>query len=192
MERELHPDQSSVNATRVTTEREHVMPSTDTIIVPAKSQEPADHESVFVSPFRTLERLANEVARVFDDFGVGGNASRVAATGDLATWTPRVDITQHNDEILIRADLPGIEKDDVKINITKEAITIRGERHRAQDEQRDAVYRSERRFGAFYRVIELPAAAGTDQAKASLNNGVLEIRMPAAPTVAGRPIEIAG
>jgi HSP20 family protein len=69
-------------------------------------------------------------------------------------------------------------------------VTVQGERHRSQDEQRDDVFRSERNYGAFYRTIALPPGAMTDQAKASFNNGVLEIRMPAAPKPQGRQIEI--
>lgn len=167
----------------------------DTNIVPEKVQkatQPSPHESAGISPFRTLERFADEVTRIFDDFGLGRGWGRVPASGDLITWAPRVDVTQHNDELLIRADLPGLEKDDVKVNIAEDSITIHGERHRAQEEQRDGVYRSERNYGSFYRTVALPAGTKTDQAKASFKNGVLEIRMPAAPSVQGRPLEIAG
>jgi HSP20 family protein len=76
--------------------------------------------------------------------------------------------------------------------VAEDAITIHGERHRAQEEERDGVYRSERNYGAFYRTIALPAGTMTDQAKASFKNGVLEIRMPAAPSAEGHSLEIAG
>lgn len=144
------------------------------------------------TPFRTLERLADEVTRIVDDFGLGRGVSRVPAPNGLITWAPRADLTQHNDELVIRIDLPGIDKDDVKVNVTDDAVAIQGERHRAQDEERDGVFRSERDYGAFARTIALPPGAITDQAKASFNNGVLEIRMPAAPKPEGRQIEIAG
>jgi HSP20 family protein len=174
------------------------MPAKDTNVAPVKvqpattAQPPARHESAAVSPFRTLERFADEVTRIFDDFGLGRAWSRVPAASDLLAWAPRVDITQHNDELLIRADLPGLEKDDVKVNVTEDAVTIHGERHRAQEEERDGVYRTERNYGTFYRTIPLPVGTVTDQAKASFKNGVLEIRMPAAPSAKGRPLEIAG
>jgi HSP20 family protein len=101
-------------------------------------------------------------------------------------------MTQHGDELLVRVDLPGLDKNDVKVNVAEDAITIHGERHRAQEEERDGVYRSERSYGAFYRTIALPAGTMTDQAKASFKNGVLEIRMPAAPGAEGRSLDIAG
>ena len=154
---------------------------------------PAGHQGV--APFRTLERLADEVGRIFDDFGVGrvlGRVPGVPGGSELMAWAPRVDVTQHKGHILIRADLPGMEKDDVKINVTEDAVTIHGERHRSQEEERDGVYRSERNYGTFHRTIALPLGTATDQAKASFKNGVLEIRLPAAPGVKGRPLEIRG
>jgi HSP20 family protein len=174
------------------------MPAKDTNAAPVKVQPattarpPARQESAAVSPFRTLERFADEVTRIFDDFGLGRAWSRVPAASDLLAWAPRVDVTQHEDELVIRADLPGLEKDDVKVNVAEDAVTIHGERHRAQEEERDGVYRTERNYGTFYRTIPLPAGTVTDQAKASFKNGVLEIRMPAAQSAAGRALDIAG
>jgi len=84
---------------------------------------------------------------------------------------------EHKDELVIRADLPGLEKDDVKVNVAEDAVTIHGERHRAPEEEGDGAYRAERNYGAFHRTIPLPAGTVTDQAKASFKNGVLEIRM---------------
>ncbi len=159
---------------------------------PARTQRPALLESVGFGPFRTLERFADEVTRLLDGFGVGSGWRRLAEPDGILTWSPRVDVTQHEAELVVRVDLPGMKKDDVKVNVTEDAVTIHGERHREQDEERDGVYRSERTYGAFYRTIALPAGTGTDQVKASFKDGVLEIRMPAAPSAKGRPVEIAG
>ena len=98
---------------------------------------------------------------------------------------PRADVTQHQDEIVVRFDLPGIEMKDVQVNVAEGAITIQGERHRAPEEERDVVYRTERNFGAFSRTLELPAGAIIGQATSSLKDGVLEIRLPAAPRALG-------
>ena len=173
------------------------MPAKDTTVALGKApatpaQPPARQEAATASPFRTLERFADEVTRIFDDFGVGRAWNRVPAATDLLAWAPRVDVTQHNDELLIRADLPGLEKDDVKVNVADDAVTIHGERHRAQEEERDGVYRTERNYGAFYRTIAQPPGTATDQVKASFKNGVLEVRLPAAPGVQGRPVAIHG
>jgi HSP20 family protein len=167
------------------------MSAKETNVAVAKAQPPAREESTAATPFRTLERFADEVTRILDDVGLGRGWSRVPASGELMTWAPRVDVTRHKDELVIRVDLPGVEKNDVKVNVAEDAVTIHGERHRAQEEERDGVYRTERHYGAFYRTIALPAGAVPDQAKASFKNGVLEIRMAAAPGAAGRPLEIA-
>jgi HSP20 family protein len=141
-------------------------------------------------PFQALERFADGVNRIFDELGLGRGGARVSGYEGAMTWAPRVDVSQHKGELIIRADLPGVEKDDVKINVTEDTVTIHGERHRAQEEERDGVYRTERSFGAFYRSVALPPGTASDQAKASFKDGVLEIRMPAAPGAKGRPLAI--
>ncbi len=99
---------------------------------------------------------------------------------------------QRNNELVIRADLPGLSKDDVKVDVTEDAVTIQGERKREHEEEKGGVYRSERSYGSFSRVIALPEGAMTDQAKASFKDGVLEITMPAPPEAVtrGRKLEI--
>ena len=134
------------------------------------------------TPFQALDRLAEHVTRIFDDFGLGRGSSSAPASSAPMTWAPRVDVTRHKDELVIRVDLPGVENNDVKVDVAKDAITIHGERHRAQEEERDAVYRTERNYGTFYRTIALPAGAITDQANSTFKDGVFEIRLPAAPS----------
>jgi HSP20 family protein len=168
------------------------MTTQKTDAMPVRVQPSPRTEPAAITPFRTLEWFADEVTRIFDDFGLGGRLHREAAPRDLMTWVPQIDVTRHEDELVIRADLPGVDKDDVKVSVNEDAVTIRGERHRAQEEERDGVYRNERSYGAFLRTIALPPGTTTDQVKASFRNGVLEIRMPAAPGVQGRPVEITG
>ena len=145
------------------------------------------------SPFGMLERFADEVDRMFDDFGLGRSWGRTASAGGLMTWAPQVDVSQNDNELAIRVDLPGMNKDDVKVDVTEDAITIQGERKREHQQERGGVFRSERSYGSFYRVIPLPEGAITDQAKATFKNGVLEIKLPAPPEQVshGRRLEIA-
>ena len=107
-------------------------------------------------------------------------------------WLPDVEMLQRNNELVIRADLPGLTKEDVKVEITENAVTIQGERRREHEEEKGGVYRSERSYGSFSRVIALPEGAITDQAKASFKDGVLEITMPAPPDTVtrGRKLEV--
>jgi HSP20 family protein len=142
------------------------------------------------SPFRMLERFADEMDRVFDDFGFGRSwltprrrpSSSSAPLGvGTEMWVPDLEVSQHDNELVVRADLPGMKKDDVRIDITDEDITISGERRQEQESERGGVYRSERSYGSFVRTIPLPQGAMTDQAKATFTNGVLEITMPSPP-----------
>ena len=147
-------------------------------------------------PFRMLERFANEIDSVFDDFGLGRSwlASRAKGTmrGGLDVFVPAVEVHQQNNEFVVRADLPGLKKEDVNVDITDDEVTISGERRQEQETTERGVYRSERSYGSFTRAIRLPEGAMTDQAKATFKDGVLEVRMPAPPeqVTRGRRLEI--
>lgn len=151
------------------------------------------------SPFRMLERFADEMDHLFDDFGLGRGwlAPRLGSewlrSRRAEEWCPEIEMFQRNNDLVIRADLPGLAKDDVKVEVTEDAITIQGERRREHEEEKAGVYRSERSYGSFCRVAALPEGAMTDQAKATFKNGVLEITMPAPPESVkrGRRLEIA-
>jgi HSP20 family protein len=101
-------------------------------------------------------------------------------------------VFQRNNELIIKADLPGLTKDDVKVEVTEDSVTLQGERRTEREEERQGVYRSERTYGNFHRVIPLPEGAITEQAKAIFRDGVLEISMPAPPEQVnrGRRLEI--
>jgi HSP20 family protein len=151
---------------------------------------------VFMSPFAMLQRFfTGDLTRMFDEIGrqrdAGGAGSDQNRT-DLSAWAPRIDVVQRGNELVVRADLPGIDPDDVAVEIGEDAITISGERRQERIDERDGVYRVERAFGAFFREIPLPEGAITDQAKASFKDGVLEITVPApSPQVSrGRRLEI--
>jgi HSP20 family protein len=143
------------------------------------------------SPFTALQRFADDVDRMFADFGLGRRwtspSGRETPTG---IWAPEVEVFQKNNELTIKADLPGLKKDEVSVELTDDAVTIQGERKREHEEEREGVYRSERSYGSFYREIPLPEGAITEEAKATFRDGVLEITMPAPPASKGRRLEI--
>jgi len=154
----------------------------------------------FGSPFRMVERFADEMDRLFDDFGFGRGWSMPrfgknwlapAGSGERA-WNPDVEVFHRNNELVVRADLPGMTRDDVKVDVSEERLTIQGERKNERQEEHEGVYRSERSYGAFHREIPLPPGTISDQAKATFRDGVLEITMPAPPESArrGRRLEI--
>jgi HSP20 family protein len=154
-------------------------------------------------PSSMIERLVDEVDRVFDEFGLGRTLiapkrqgswlSNAGLPGDW-TWTPAVEVFHRDSELVVRADLPGLTKDDVKVDVAEDRLTIQGERKQEHREEQRGIYRSERSYGTFCREVILPTGAMSDQAKATFKDGVLEITIPAPPESArrGRRLEISG
>jgi HSP20 family protein len=142
------------------------------------------------SPSGLLERFADQIDSVFDDFGLGrtwaaSRLGRLAKRSEADMWAPDVEIYQRDNELVVRADLPGMKKDDVSVDVTDRDLTISGERKRELEIEHGGMYRSERSYGSFYRTIRLPEGAIADQAKATFKDGVLEIRLPAPPEQVG-------
>jgi HSP20 family protein len=152
--------------------------------------------SSFMSPFTLLQRFfSDDVGSLFEQFGGRRGGMMPQARGssrDVTSWVPKVDVVQRGNELVVRADLPGVKPDDVAVEISDEAITISGERQDEHAEERGNIYRFERTYGAFLREIPLPEGAIVDQAKASFEGGVLEIMVPAPPEQVsrGRRLEI--
>jgi HSP20 family protein len=121
-----------------------------------------------MGPFELMRRMNEEMNRVFGEFL---REERVA-------WTPAIEVRERDNNLIVTADLPGMTKDDVKIEITDDSLIIRGERKRKEEERREGFYRSEVAYGEFYRAIPLPEGADLDKAKAQFNNGVLELTIP--------------
>jgi|SoiMethySBSTD1v2_1073268.scaffolds.fasta_scaffold838804_2 HSP20 family protein len=143
------------------------------------------------SPFRALQRMADQMDRMFEDIGFGSRWTRPAwREMGMEAWAPEIDVFQKNNELTIRADLPGLRREDVTVEINDDSVSIQGERKREHEEEREGYYRTERSYGSFYRVVPLPEGAITEQAKASFKDGVLEITMPAPPSSKGRRLEI--
>jgi HSP20 family protein len=171
------------------------MAEKSTEIAPREGQQVSRRETArFGNPFPVFDRFADEMERVFEDFGFGrswfGPRAGRSLSG-LRTWAPEIEVYQRSNELIVRADLPGLKKEDISIDITDSDITISGERRQEQETERDGVYRSERSYGSFCRTIPLPEGAITDQAKAAFRDGVLEVTIPAPPqTTRGRRVEI--
>jgi HSP20 family protein len=121
------------------------------------------------SPFKMMRRFADEMDRMFEGFGFP-TAERFA---------PELDIFERDGKLVISADLPGLTKDDVKVDITEDAVILEGERKFEREEHDEGVYRTERGYGHFHRVIPLPEGVKTDSATANFRNGVLEITLDA-------------
>jgi HSP20 family protein len=135
-----------------------------------------------LTPFGLVRRFAEEMERLFQDFEgfrfphlFKGEFFPLRKELEQVAWVPPIEVRHHNGEMTVRADLPGLTKDDVKVEVTKEALSISGERKEEREEKREGYYRSERSYGRFYRQIPLPEGATTDKATATFRNGVLEV-----------------
>ena len=165
----------------------------------AKSEQLAKQEpglgSWLAAPSDLMHRFRTEMDRLFEDFGFG-NLTRSWPSREsfgLGAWSPQVEIFEREGQLVIRADLPGLKKDELKVDLADDGLTIEGERKQEHEENREGFYRSERSYGHFYRRVPLPEGVNADSAKASFRDGVLEVTMQAPKGAArkGRRIEIA-
>jgi HSP20 family protein len=127
-------------------------------------------------PFYSLQ---NQMNSLFDDFFSGfGRTARSAGTGGFGSIIPPVDVKENDGEFTIRAELPGVEENDIDVTVTKDAVTIKGEKREEKEDKGKSCYYMERSYGSFSRVIPLTAETDADKAQASFKNGVLSITLP--------------
>jgi HSP20 family protein len=150
-------------------------------------------------PFGVMRQMQDEVDRWFGrlgfDRGWPSPSSWLSRTGEQAgDWMPAIDAFQRGNEFVIRADVPGMTRSDLSVEIGDEAVTIRGERKHEEREEKEGVFWSERSYGSFSRVVPLPPGAISDSAKATFNNGVLEVvvQSPSQEARRGRKVDISG
>ena len=140
-------------------------------------------------PFRDLRTLQEEVnrlfstnlTRAFDDQGIGRGA-----------WAPSVDIYENKDQIVLEAELPGMNQEDFDLSIENNVITLRGERKFEKTEETDNYHRVERSYGAFTRSFTLPQTVSAEGATAEYNNGVLRVTLPKREETKARRIQVSG
>ena len=131
-----------------------------------------------------FESLMTDMERMLDEFGIRRGLLRselAPSTGHEYTWVPDVEVVTERNELLVRADLPGVDPKDVSVELTEEFLIIRGERKKESEEKKGGFYRTERVYGHFYRAIPLPEGAIGEGVKATFVKGVLEIKLPVPP-----------
>jgi HSP20 family protein len=138
-------------------------------------------------PFREFAALQNEMSRL-----INGWAGEGADNGGSRTWVPSVDVWETESDVVYAFDLPGIPEDKISVEVEGGALTVSGERERAEQTEGDRFYRYERRFGSFERSIGLPQGVKEDEIKADYKDGVLEIRVPKPEQAKPRRIQVGG
>jgi HSP20 family protein len=123
-------------------------------------------------PAREVDTLQGEVNRLFDTFFGSSNDARARR------WVPAMDLVESDDQLILRADLPGLDKDDVSIEIKDGVLTVSGERRTERERKSEGFYRVERAFGSFSRSLSLPEGIDAEKVSADFDKGVLEVRIP--------------
>jgi HSP20 family protein len=141
------------------------------------------------SPYGELMRMQRELQEVAEAL-FGGMALGSSSPADV--FVPALDMMDCGNEVVLRADLPGLEKDEIQIEVQDGELTLRGERKDDHEEHGDDYHRVERWEGSFMRTIPIPAGVDADQISAQMNNGVLEVHMPKSAESAARKIEVKG
>ena len=147
-------------------------------------------------PLSVMRQGLDEMERWFGHWGRAWISPAVgnrmfSRAGD---WSPAIEAFHRGNEFIVRVDAPGMSRQDVQVEVGDDTVTIHGERRQDRQEERDGTFWTERSYGSFTRTIPLPPGAITDSAKASFNNGVLEVVMeaPSAETRRGRRLDISG
>jgi HSP20 family protein len=143
-------------------------------------------------PVRELHTIQQEMNRLFNTFfDAPGASSGGSGNGGVRRWMPAMDLVETDEHFVLRADLPGLDEDDVKIEVANDTLTVSGERRFEQEVKKDGFYRLERGSGTFARSLTLPEGVDADAIAASFDKGVLEIRIPKPEERKPRRVEIA-
>ena len=133
-------------------------------------------------PFMDLTRWERDMDRMMDDF-LGRRfrpwwPDRLFRAEDLEIRAPAIDLFEEKDDIVVKAELPGMTKENIEVNLTDHTLTIKGEKKKEEEIKEENYYRAERSYGSFLRTVELPKDVHGDKVKASFKNGILEVRLP--------------
>jgi HSP20 family protein len=136
---------------------------------------PSMRDFFTLDPFAMMRRLSEEMDRAF-----GSSFGLTRSMGQRGMWSPAIEVRELDNEVEITAELPGMNKENVKVEIANEQIVLEGERKVEEEKKEKGFVRSERSYGHFYRAIPLPDGADMEKAKAEFKDGILRISVPLA------------
>jgi HSP20 family protein len=135
-------------------------------------------------PFRDLVTMRDDMDRLFDVFF----GAQPQAIEEL--WRPAIDIEENNGNLMVRAEIPGMKKEDIKVSVKEDMLTISGERKRENETKEKTFHRIERSYGQFRRMIRLPAMVDADKVKATYKDGVLNVTLPKPESMKPKQIDV--
>lgn len=140
----------------------------------------------YSDPFSALRA---EMDSLFDSFigGLPAFSGMFGSSGGRGfALTPQMDVTETDKEIVVEAELPGIDEKDISLSLQDGVLTIRGEKKHEHDEEKENYRMTERRYGSFQRSVQLPETVDEDKVEATFNNGVLKVSLPKRPEAIGK------
>lgn len=140
------------------------------------------------NPLRDLVSLQERMNRLFEESLQRGRMPEDDLRGGL--WQPAVDIFETDAEIVLKAEIPGVDRSDISVDVDRNRLTVRGERRFSDDVERERYHRVERAYGAFSRSFELPLSIRQEEITAEYRNGVLTVRMPKRDESASQQVTI--
>jgi HSP20 family protein len=140
-------------------------------------------------PFRDLNMLQDRMNRLFEDTGRGIRRSEEPASTTI--WSPAVDIYETDGEIVVQAELPGMDRKDISLHLENNVLTIRGDRQFKKETKEDNYHRIERSYGAFSRSFSIPTTVDEDKIRADYKDGVLKVALPKKEQAKPKQIQIA-
>jgi HSP20 family protein len=141
-------------------------------------------------PFTGLTHWERDMDRMMEDFFGRRMRPLWSRAEEMEVKPPIVDVFEEKDDIVVKAELPGIEKDNIEVNLTDHTLTIKGEKKKEEEIKEENYYRAERSYGSFLRTLDLPRDVRADQVKASFKNGILEVRMPKTEEAKAKEIKV--
>lgn len=134
-----------------------------------------------------LTKLRREMDRLFDRFSEGWPFRAIVEEGE---WAPSLDVSESGKEVIVKAELPGLDPKEIDISIRGDMLTIRGERKKEEEKKGEHYHRIERSYGAFSRSVRLPTEVDTDKVNATYKDGILRIEMAKTKAAAAKKVEI--
>jgi HSP20 family protein len=140
-----------------------------------------------LAPFKDFERMRREMDRLWDSFFDGGLRGR---TERVAEWLPSLDVSETKNELVVKAEVPGMDPKDIDISLSDGMLTIKGEKKQEKEEKEADYHLVERSYGSFTRSVQLPKEVQSEKINASYKNGILKITLPKSEEAKKKEIKI--